>query len=350
MKKENLIYIQRCLDLAKKGSGNTSPNPLVGSVIVHDGKIIGEGYHKKYGEPHAEINAINSVKDQSLLQESILYVNLEPCSHYGKTPPCAEKIVALKIPRVVIGIKDLSAKVNGNGIAILKNAGVQVTTGIMEAESYELNRRFFTFHQKQRPYIILKWAQTQNGFIDKEREDKSFPQINWITNAISKSLVHKWRTEESAILIGKKTVIKDNPQLTVREWTGKQPLRLVLDKDLSLPANLFVLDGKYPTVVFNAKKSEVRLNLEYVLLDYSRNILEEIMTVLYQKEILSVIVEGGRKILQSFIDAGLWDEARIFTGAVKFQDGIPAPEFPFQPQATEKLQESWLAYYRNRFQ
>ena len=214
MAKNDEKYMFRCLELAQKGKGNTSPNPLVGSVIVHNGRIIGEGYHRKCGEPHAEINTINSVKDKSLLKESTLFVNLEPCSHYGKTPPCAVKIAELKIPRVVIGIKDLSAKVNGKGIAILKKAGVKVITGILEKDSYELNRRFFTYHQEKRPYIILKWAQTRDGFIDKERNNSNFPEINWITNEISKSLVHKWRTEEDGILIGKETAQKDNPQLT----------------------------------------------------------------------------------------------------------------------------------------
>jgi len=305
MTKNDKKQMTRCLELAQKGLGNTSPNPLVGSVIVHNGKIIGEGYHRKCGEPHAEINAINSVEDKSLLQESTLYVNLEPCSHYGKTPPCAVKIAELKIPRVFVGIKDLSAKVNGKGVDILRKAGVEVTVGVLEKESYELNRRFFTYHQKKRPYIILKWAQTRDGFIDRERNNNTQPEINWITNAVSKSLVHKWRTEEDSILIGKETALKDNPQLTVRKWTGKQPLRLVMDKNLLLSGNFHVLDGNYPTVVFNAKKSGKAPNIEFVRLDYTKNVLGQIMDFLYTKEILSIIVEGGRKTLQSFIDAGL---------------------------------------------
>jgi len=339
--------MQRCLELAKQGAGNTSPNPLVGSVIVYNGKIIGEGYHRKCGEPHAEINAINAVKNRSLLTKSTLYVNLEPCSHYGKTPPCAEKIAQLKIPRVVVGIKDLSAKVNGKGIAILQDAGIEVTTGIMEKESYDLNRRFFTFHQKKRPYIILKWAQTQDNFIDINRTNSNEPQINWITNELSKSLVHKWRTEEDAILIGFNTALKDNPQLTVREWTGKQPLRLVLDRKLLLHRNLSVFDKKHPTIIFNAEKSITQTNLSFVPLDYSRDILPQIMTVLYQKNILSVIVEGGRKTLKSFIDNNLWDEARVFTGAIKFKNGVPAPSFPYQPKSIDYLMDSKLAYYQN---
>ena len=337
----------RCLELAQKGQGNTSPNPLVGSVIVHNGKIIGEGYHRKCGEPHAEINAINSVKDKSLLQKSTLYVNLEPCSHYGKTPSCAVKIAELKIPRVVIGIKDLSAKVNGKGITILKKAGVEVTTGVLEKESYELNRRFFTYHQKKRPYIILKWAQTRDGFIDRDRNNKTTPEINWITNAISKSLVHKWRTEEDSILIGRETALKDNPQLTVREWTGKQPLRMVLDRNLELSADLYLFDQEFPTVVFNDRKQESTKNLEFIKIDYSKSVLPQVMTILYEKEIISLIVEGGRETLQSFIDSGLWDEARVFTGSIEFKKGVAAPNFSFQPQATEKLQESKVGYYRN---
>jgi len=340
-------FMQRCLEIAKQGAGNTSPNPLVGSVIVYDGKIIGEGYHRKCGEPHAEINAINSVKDYSLLQKSTLYVNLEPCSHYGKTPPCAERIAQLKIPRVVVGIKDLSAKVNGKGINIMKNAGIDVTTGIMEAESYELNRRFFTFHQKNRPYIILKWAQSQDNFIDIKRTTSNQPQIHWITNELSKSLVHKWRTEEDAILIGFNTALKDDPQLTVREWTGKQPLRLVFDKNLVLSKNLHIFDKQNPTIIFNANKSEIQKNLTFALLNYANDILPQILLVLYQKNILSVIVEGGRITLQSFIDLNLWDEARVFTGAVKFKSGVPAPLFPYLPKHTMHLMESKLDYYRN---
>lgn len=340
-------YMIRCLELAKMGQGNTSPNPMVGSVIVHNEKIIGEGYHQKCGEAHAEINAINSVKDKSLLSESTLYVNLEPCSHYGKTPPCAVKIADLKIPRVVIGIKDISAKVNGKGIEILKNAGTRVTVGIMEKESYELNKRFFTYHTKKRPYIILKWAQTKDGFIDKDRTNKDEPEINWITNAISKSLVHKWRTEEDAILIGKETARKDNPQLTAREWTGKQPLRLVLDRNLTIPKNLHILDGNYPTVVFNELKTEKQHNLDFFQLNYDNDILKQILDSLYERKILSLIVEGGKKTLQSFIDKNLWDEAKIFTGDINFEKGVPAPDFPFKPQITQELEESKVVFYRN---
>ena len=267
MAKNDKKYMAYCLELAQKGQGNTSPNPMVGSVIVHNGKIIGKGYHRKCGEPHAEINAINSVKDKSLLKESTLFVNLEPCSHHGKTPPCAVKITELKIPRVVIGIKDLSAKVNGKGIDILRKAGVEVTVGVLEKESYELNRRFFTYHQQRRPYIILKWAQTHDGFIDRKREDDTMPEINWITNTVSKTLVHRWRTEEDGILIGKETARKDNPQLTVREWTGKQPLRMVLDRNLELSSDLFLFDRKYPTLVFNNLKQEATENLEFIRIE-----------------------------------------------------------------------------------
>lgn len=342
-------YMLRCLELAKLGNGYVAPNPMVGSVIVHNNKIIGEGYHKKFGEPHAEINAINSVKDKSLLRNSTLFVNLEPCAHYGKTPPCAVKIAELKIARVVIGTKDISAKVNGKGIEILKNSGITVIQGIMEKESREINKRFFTFHQKKRPYIILKWAQTKDGFIDKERTSEDKQEINWITNETSRSLVHKWRTEESAILIGKETAKKDNPKLTVREWTGKQPLRLVLDQNLVLHENLNIFDGTCPTIVFNGKKSEKQNNnnIEFIKINYDNDVLSEIMAVLYEREITSLIVEGGRKTLQSFIDRNLWDEARVFTGNINFYKGVPAPEFLYNPILTKQIEDSFISIYEN---
>lgn len=344
----NELFMQRCLDIAKKGLGYVSPNPMVGSIIVHNGKIIGEGYHQKYGSSHAEINAINAVKDKSLLKHSTLYVNFEPCSHYGKTPPCAKKIAELKIPHVVIGIKDLSPKVNGKGIRILKDAGIKVVTGILEKKCYDLNKRFFTFNTKKRPYIILKWAQTQDGFIDIIKKPNQSPNINWITNDVSKSLVHKWRTEESAILIGKNTAQKDNPQLTIREWYGKQPLRVVLDCNLELPHHLHVMDKKIPTVVFNGLKNDN--SDSYLLkkkLDYTHPVLPQMMDYFYKNEIQSIIVEGGRKLIQSFIHDGLWDEARVFIGQKYFFSGIKAPEFHYKPTYFEKLLETTLNIYIN---
>ena len=242
-------FMQRCIDLARLGAGNTAPNPMVGSVIVYDGKIIGEGYHRRNGEAHAEVNAINSVNDKSLLRHASLYVNLEPCAHYGKTPPCANLIASIGIPNVIIGSVDSAAHVSGKGIQILKDAGCEVTTGVLESESRELNKRFFTFHEKKRPYIILKWAQTKDGFIDILRNNNCSVEPTWITNEYAKTLVHKWRSEEQAILIGTNTALADNPSLTTRLWKGKNPIRIVFDRNLRLPQGLRVFDDKAKTII-----------------------------------------------------------------------------------------------------
>jgi len=318
-------YIKRCIELAKLGLGNTYPNPLVGSVIVYKNRIIGEGYHKKCGEAHAEVNAVNSVKDKSLLKHSTLYVNLEPCSHIGRTPACSTMIIANKIPKVVIGCIDTFSKVSGKGVEMLKNAGIDVVVGVLEAKSREVNKRFFTFNEKNRPYIILKWAQTKDGFIDIVKTNKT-QKGEWITNELSKALVHKWRSEEAAIMVGTNTVIMDNPQLDVREWTGENPMRVTIDKSLKLSQNLNILSNRIPTIIYNERKKLKLQNTEYVKIDFRKEIVWQILKDLYSKDIQSIIIEGGEKLLNSFIKSNLWDEARIFTGNKYFKDGIKAPK------------------------
>ncbi|HRN42271.1 MAG TPA: bifunctional diaminohydroxyphosphoribosylaminopyrimidine deaminase/5-amino-6-(5-phosphoribosylamino)uracil reductase RibD [Vicingus sp.] len=323
-------YLLRCLELAKNGLGNVAPNPMVGCVIVFDGKIIGEGYHQEYGKAHAEVNAIHSVKDKSLLKRSTLYVNLEPCAHFGKTPPCANLIVEHHIPRVVIGCVDSFSEVSGKGIEKLKNAGIDVSVGVLEKESLELNKRFFTFHNKKRPYIILKWAETKDGFIDVQRINEIAGQThieidNWITSPLSKQLVHKWRSEEAAIMVGTNTALNDNPQLNVREWKGENPTRVVVDLHDRLPQNLYVFDKSIPTLVFSLTKQEQENNLTFVKINDSKYLIKEILDELYKRNIQSIIIEGGATLLQSFIDLNLWDEARIFVGNRKFTTGLKAP-------------------------
>ncbi len=333
--------MKRCLELAELGKGTAQPNPMVGSVIVHNGKIIGEGYHKNCGEAHAEVNAINSVKDESLLKESTLYVNLEPCAHQGKTPACSLLIIEKQIPNVVIGCIDTFSKVSGKGIEMLKNADVNVTVGILENESRWLNRRFFTFHEKKRPYIILKWAETIDGYIDINRKNPE-QKAEWITNEISRKLVHKWRTEEPAIMVGTNTAKLDNPELNVRAWSGNNPTRITIDKDLILPKSLNILDKTIPTIVFTKKQKQSENNLEYIRIDFSKEIHNQILNHLYKKEIQSIIIEGGKEFLDSFISNNLWDEARVFVGEKHFYDGVKAPKISGKIAATEYLEETKL--------
>jgi len=339
-------YMQRCLELAKNGFGTAAPNPMVGSVIVYNDKIIGEAYHQKCGEAHAEVNAINSVENPELLKKSTLYVNLEPCAHHGRTPPCSDLIVKKGIPRVVIGCVDSFAKVSGKGIEKLENGGCEVIVGVLEKEARDLNRRFFTFHEKKRPYIILKWAETKDGFIDKKRRSEESVEQNWITNQISKQLVHKWRTEESAFMIGRKTAQKDNPQLTVREWTGRNPVRIVLDRKLKLSKELKLFDKKADTLIFNSIINEQKHNLNYIKVKFDDHILSSVLTKLYELEIQSLVVEGGEKLLTSFIKSSLWDEARVFVGNKYFKEGVKAPEFLYKPSEEVLLDDSSLYYYR----
>lgn len=318
-------YIQRCIELAKNGLGTTYPNPMVGSVIVYNDMIIGEGWHKKAGEPHAEVNAINSVKDKSLLQKATIYVSLEPCSHFGKTPPCCDLIIKNKIPNVVIGSVDPNIKVAGNGIKKLTEAGANVTVGVLETECYDLNKRFFTFHQKKRPYIILKWAETKDGFIAPTEKLEQKPV--WITNPYSRQLVHKWRTEEQAILVGTQTVIDDNPKLDARDWFGNNPIRLVIDQNNRIPKDSHIFDNQTKTIIFSKIKTEIaEENTIFEVIDFEQNIAQQIIVILYKYQIQSVIIEGGKQTLQTFIDANLWDEARIFIGNSHFNIGTKAPK------------------------
>jgi len=306
--------MKRCIGLAKNGLGTTYPNPMVGSVIVHDDRIIGEGWHRKSGEAHAEVNAINSVKDKSLLKNATIYVSLEPCSHFGKTPPCADLIIANEIPNIIIASIDPNSKVSGNGIRKLREAGKNVTVGVLEKECTELNSRFFTFHNKKRPYIILKWAESRDGFIAPLTKTENKPV--WITNEFSRQLVHKWRSEEQAILVGTQTVIDDNPELSVRNWTGNNPVRIVLDQNNRISKESHIFDNQSKTIVFRADS-----------IDFSENPAGQIADRLYDANIQSVIIEGGRQTLQTFIDANLWDEARIFKGSAYFENGLKAPHF-----------------------
>ena len=308
----NQKYIKRCIEIAKNGLSNAMPNPSVGAVIVYNDTIIGEGFTSAYGGNHAEVNAINSVKDKSLLAKSTIYVSLEPCSHFGKTPPCCNLIIEHNIPNIVVGILDSNKKVAGNGIKKLLEAGRNVTVGVLEKECYQSNIRFFTFHEKKRPYIILKWAETLNGFIAPETRNDQKPV--WITNEYSRQLVHKWRSEEQAILIGTQTVIDDNPKLDVRDWTGKNPVRIVLDLNNRIPKENHIFDKQQETIVISDKNN---INKE--------NLSQEIANFLFSKNIQSVIIEGGSKTLQTFIDANLWDEARIFVGNCTFENGTKAP-------------------------
>lgn len=324
MRETDEKYMKRCIDLAQKGLKSVAPNPMVGCVIVCEGKIIGEGYHIEYGKAHAEVNAINQVKDGDLLKKSTLYVSLEPCAHFGKTPPCSNLIIEKGIPNVVIGCIDPFAEVAGKGIEKLENAGVNVSVGVLEKETLSLNKRFFTFHEKKRPYVILKWAQTLDGFIDFKRKD-NLPRINWITDSKTKQLTDTWRSEEMAILVGKNTVLNDNPQLTVRTILGNSPIRLIIDRKNELPKNSFVFDQSVRTIIFNENKSSKLEKLEYIKISF-QNTLRDIFEWLYSNNILSILVEGGAFTLQQFIDEDVWDEARIYTGNTYFNEGIEAPE------------------------
>jgi diaminohydroxyphosphoribosylaminopyrimidine deaminase/5-amino-6-(5-phosphoribosylamino)uracil reductase len=327
-------YIKRCIEIAKNGLGTTRPNPMVGCVIVHQNNIIGEGFTSPYGGHHAEVNAIASVLDTSLLKEATLYVTLEPCSHFGKTPPCTNLIIKYQIPKVVIGTLDTNSKVSGKGIEVLRASGCEVIVGILEDECKIHHKRFFTFHNKQRPYIILKWAKTKDGYVAPKTRDKQKPV--WITNGISRQLVHKWRAEEHAILVGTKTVLDDNPSLTVRDWTGQNPIRIVLDKDNKLPKDCNVFNKDAETIVISKQN-----------IDFNTNIASQICTLLHKKNIQSVIIEGGSKTLQTFIDEDLWDEARVFTGKMNLENGVKAPEFSGNLILEEQIAGDILKIYNN---
>lgn len=345
--KNDDIYMQRCLELAQQGRGKVAPNPMVGSVVVYEGKIIGEGFHRKWGDAHAEVNAIAAVSDKNLLHEATLYVNLEPCAHHGKTPPCSDLIIQKRIKRVVVGCVDTFSEVAGKGIARMRKAGIEVEVGVLEMESRELNRRFFTFHEKKRPHIILKWAETQDGFIDAIRSEDN-PHAAWITNEVSRSLVHKWRTEEDAFMVGSRTAQLDNPKLNVRAWSGNNPIRITIDRDLSLPRSLALFDRSQPTLVYTTQKAASLPNLEYIQVEFSGNFLQDVLADLYQRNIQSVVVEGGELLLSSVIEADLWDEAWIFVGSRFFGTGVSAPKLQCVPTEKVTLRESQLHFYKNQ--
>lgn len=341
------LYMRRCLDLAALGAGSVSPNPMVGAVIVHENQILGEGWHRQYGEAHAEVNAVEQVLEnygsraEELLKKSTLYVNLEPCSHQGKTPPCVDLIIKHQIPEVVVGCRDVSEKVDGRGIERLRSAGVQVHEGILEREAQYINRRFFTQTCKKRSYIILKWAETTDGyFAPADLKQK------WISNKQSQLLTHRWRSEEDAILVGKNTALADNPRLNTRLWDGKSPKRIVLDRNLELPDHLHLFDQSIETIVLNEKKTDIQGNLKYISLEsFDFYLAESISFQLYLLDIQSVIVEGGAKTLELFIKAGLWDEARVFTADTTWGEGTPAPRLHAKASDSLKLGTNKLTTY-----
>jgi diaminohydroxyphosphoribosylaminopyrimidine deaminase/5-amino-6-(5-phosphoribosylamino)uracil reductase len=340
-------FMSRCIELAKKGLGSTYPNPLVGSVIVHEGKIIGEGWHYKAGEAHAEVNAMKNVTNQNLLPKATIYVSLEPCSHFGRTPPCADRIISAGIKKVVVGSTDPNPEVNGRGIAKLKDAGLEVKVGILQKQCETLNKRFYTFHKKKRPYIFLKWAQTEDGFIaPADRRKKKEPV--WITNDFSRQHVHKMRTEEVAILAGTNTVLDDNPSLTARYWKGTSPYRIVLDRSNRIPENAAVLDGSVPTLVISGSSRPNTANLNYEVIDFSEPIAKQICDLLFKKEIQSMIVEGGARTLQTFIDEDLWDEAFVFQGPVNFGEGVGAPKISGMLVSERTIKNDLLQHYLNQ--
>jgi len=320
----NERYMHRCIELAKKGAGYVAPNPMVGAVLIHDDRIIGEGYHQKYGEAHAEVNCIESVKadDKKLIPDSTLYVSVEPCAHFGKTPPCADLIIRNRIPKVVIGCRDPFKEVNGKGIEKLQEAGVDIELGILEKECKDLNARFFVYNTLHRPYLVLKWASTVDGKIANSDYSRVF-----ISNEYSNRLVHKWRTEEAAVLVGTRTAHFDDPYLTSRLWPGPNPVRLVVDMELRLPPMLHLFDQQVKTIVFNKLRHEERENLIYYQVTEDVELVHQVCNALYQMKIQSVLIEGGARLLQSFIDAGLWDEARVITNEnLLIKTGIPAPQ------------------------
>lgn len=335
------FYIKRCIELAKKATGDTYPNPLVGSVIVHNGKIIGEGYHHKAGENHAEINAINAVEDKSLISESTIYVSLEPCAHFGKTPPCALKIVESGFKKVVIGAMDSHDKVNGKGKKIIQDAGIEVVSGVLEKECIDLNKRFFTYHEKKRPFIVLKWAQSDNGFIDKDFKPTQ------ISNSLTKQYVHELRNNEHAILIGTMTALRDNPSLTTRELTGRNPIRILIDIDLKVPTDYHIYNDEAETLVFNSVKNSDEGNIKFIKTE-REGFIEKLIKKLYELQIQSVIVEGGNLVLQQFIDANLWDETIIIKNEnLQIENGTKAPRFQHEPFEVKKFRDNVMEFHKN---
>ena len=349
------VFMGRAIEIARNGLGHVAPNPLVGAVIVSNNQIIAEGFHAKYGESHAEIMAFAQADAVGAnLEGATLYVTLEPCTHTGKTPPCCEAIVARPVRRVVIATLDPNPAVHGKSIELLRAAGKEVKVGVLEEQAKELDRRFFTYHEKKRPYIILKWAQTLDGFIDVQRPDEE-PHA-WITNRKSQMLVHKWRSEEMAIIVGTNTALRDNPQLTVRYWNGRNPLRVVLDRKLRLPKELHLFDGSTPTLVIAGNNLQAATreaefhdipNTELILLDFMKGLEGILLTELYKRHVTSLIVEGGATLLNNFLKSGLWDEARVFVGNQFYRDGVRAPELPVGAHYSYTIDECQLHTFRN---
>ncbi|MGC9151174.1 MAG: bifunctional diaminohydroxyphosphoribosylaminopyrimidine deaminase/5-amino-6-(5-phosphoribosylamino)uracil reductase RibD [Microbacter sp.] len=321
-------YMQRCLQLAKNGMGRVAPNPMVGSVIVYQDQIIGEGYHRRYGFAHAEVNAIESVRRPELLSQSTLYVNLEPCSHYGHTPPCAALIIEKKIPRVVISNIDPNPKVAGRGIKMMREAGIEVITGVLEQEGEWLNRRFFVYQRYRRPYVMLKWAQSADGYIDQLRAANCQTPPVQLSSDFTKLLVHKNRTEENAIMVGTTTAVKDNPKLTAHHWVGKHPLRIVVDRKLRIPSDYHLFDHSVPTIVYTEQTKENEHHLTFVTISFAENVIHQIMSDLFKRHVLSVVIEGGEQFLNSFIRSGIWDEARVEIAPIWLGKGVKAPMLP----------------------
>ncbi len=345
--KHHQNFMLRALELARNGLGRVAPNPLVAAVIVHNDSIIGEGWHQQYGGPHAEVNAVNAVPadKRHLLPESTIYVNLEPCAHHGKTPPCADLIVSMGFKQVVVANTDPNPLVAGQGLEKIKQAGIAVTTGVLTEEGRELNKRFFTYHQQKRPYVVLKWGQTADGYISK-----SSSQQHWITGELSRKLVHKWRSHEPAIMVGTHTVWADNPRLDTRLWPGgKPPLRVTFDRTLKITPQFYLLDGSQPTLIVTEQLPEKNTipGLEYVAIDYGADVLPQVLDVLYERGIQSVLVEGGAALLESFLSQNLWDEARVFVSPVFWGDGLKAPAIKTRPAQFEMVGNDRLYLFKN---
>lgn len=339
---DDRMYMRRCLELAGRAEGNTSPNPMVGAVVVHDGKIIGEGYHLKAGTAHAEVHVLNAVTDRSLLPQSVLYVSLEPCSHHGRTPPCADLIIESGIRKVIVGTTDTSTKVAGKGIAKMREAGINVITGVEEKECRAINKRFFTWHEKKRPYVILKWARSSDGFIDLLRKPGDPAETHWITGMTERILVHKWRAAEDAVLAGGGTVRADDPQLNVRYWRGKDPLRVIISRSGNIDPHSKVLCGTQGAILFTCNRKLNMPGARIIKIDYKDDFTGDILNILHEMGVQSVFVEGGAFIISSFLGSGLWDEARCFTGAVSFGGGVPDPFPAMIPDTTFRFAGSTL--------
>jgi diaminohydroxyphosphoribosylaminopyrimidine deaminase/5-amino-6-(5-phosphoribosylamino)uracil reductase len=336
--------MDRAIELAYLGLGKVSPNPMVGCVIAKDCKITGEGWHQQYGGPHAEVNAVNSVDDKDKIKGSEVYVTLEPCSHHGKTPPCSDLLVSFGVKRVYISNPDINPLVSGKGIQKLKSASIKVNVGINEEEGSNLNKRFFTFHSKKRPYVVLKWAQTIDRFIARKNFDSK-----WISNEYSRQVVHKWRAEEDSIMVGANTALHDNPKLNIRDWPGiaRQPLRIVVDPNLKVPADFFLFDGTQTTIVYNYIKSGSQKNITWIKLG-REEFIEGIISDLYKKKIQSVLIEGGARLINSFISKNIWDEARVFVSDNSFGDGIKAPDLYHASLVSKnKIFDDEIFYFKN---